>query len=354
MANSIIKKENVKYFLEKLYKQKIEIISLLELGTGFMAVGFKVKFKIKKEVKNVVLRVLNHLDFSNDYPSDRMGSFWIQHNSAKLLPNHIKSLGVLGTDKNIKEIGIVDSFDEYIQILEFAEGEEYFADFYRIFTNNRANDQDFKRAILLSDYLAEIHKNKFIGSKEQALSLYKRHTRDYVGSRFTMDVLDTYPDKIVFSTWPEIYDLVFEIFKYREKIKNNYNRLSKIHGDLHPGNIRFQENNKFIILDASRVIWGEPADDVACLGINYLWFALRQTGEFKGVFMELYDVFLKNYLKKTKDKEIIQVLPLFYAIRSLVLNHPVYFNLDDQIRKKLLAFSKKILIDGNIDNALKS
>lgn len=347
-----ITRDQLKKFLEEHSNQKVEILKTSKLGTGFMAAGYRIDFKTNGENKKVVIRIISPVDFSNDYAADRMASFWIQHHSSKLLPSHIKSLGIIGVNKRTKGIGVVDHYDEFIQVLEWAEGEEYFVDLEKIIKEDRASDDDFKKVILLSDYLVKIHKKKFRGAKDQALSLYKRHTRDYVGSRFMIDVLDTYPTEISFTSWDKLHKLVFEVYKYREKSKNNFLRLSKIHGDFHPGNVRFKDKNKFIILDASRAIWGEPADDVSCLGINYLWYSLRQTGKFKGIFKELFDTFWNNYIKKTGDQEINTILPLFIAIRSVVLKHPLYFSVNDKIRKKLLAFAYHSLKKGDFEKSL--
>lgn len=347
-----INPEQLKKILEKTYKQRIKILKISKLGNGFMATGFQIDFKADKEIKKIVIRTLRPVNFSNDYPADRMGSFWIQHHSAKLLPSHVKSLSIIGIEKKTKMIGAVDHYDEFIQLLEWAEGEEYFVDLERILKENKAGENDYKKVILLSNYLVKIHQKKFKGPKDQASSLYKRHTRDYAGSRFIMDVLDTYPSEIFFTSWHKLHQLVFEVYKFREKSKNNFERLSKIHGDFHPGNIKFQDKNKFIILDASRVIWGEPADDVSCLGINYLWYALKQTGKFKGVFRDLFNIFWNNYLQKSDDKEINNILPLFIAIRSVVLKHPLYFSVDDKIRKKLHIFSYHSLKTGDFTKSL--
>jgi aminoglycoside phosphotransferase (APT) family kinase protein len=44
-----------------------------------------------------------------------------------------------------------------------------------------------------------------------------------------------------------------------------------VHGDFHPWNILFQNDCDFAVLDRSRGEWGDPADDVAPLTINYLF-----------------------------------------------------------------------------------
>jgi len=45
----------------------------------------------------------------------------------------------------------------------------------------------------------------------------------------------------------------------------------------HPWNLLFRTETDFSVLDRSRGEWGEPADDVAALAVNYLFFGLRRS-----------------------------------------------------------------------------
>jgi len=117
----------------------------------------------------------------------------------------------------------------------------------------------------MARYLAEIH-----AAKKDSKTLYWRKLRDTVGhGECLMGVFDIYPDGAV------PYDVMTNIIKksvdWIYRLKPRYKRLSQIHGDFHPGNIWFKNEDDFILLDRSRGPWGEPADDVTALTINYIF-----------------------------------------------------------------------------------
>jgi len=346
-----IRKDQIKAFLEKHYSKNIEVIKFSHIGSGWVANGHELKFRVEGEDKKVAIRVLKDVDFSHDYPSDRGAYLSLQHRSSKMLPNHNKSIGVIAVSPDSNDLVETAEHDEYFQVLEWAKGKEYLDDILEISKRDNLIKTDIKRAKTLSDYLVMIHKIGFKGDQEHARSLYKRHTRDFVGSSFLMDVLDTYPDKVGFASKNEIYNFVNQIYIHRENTKHMFTRLRKIHGDFHPGNVRF-DGEEFEILDSARVIWGEPADDVACMAINYVWNSIKQRGSFGGGYAELFSVFYDNYIQKTGDKQICKLIPMFFAVRSVVLNHPLFFEEKDENRKKLFNLSLKLLNKGNFSGQL--
>lgn len=345
-----ISKKQIKSFLEKHYGKNVEIVEFSKIGSGWVANGYELKFRFDNEEKRVAVRMLKDVDFSHDYPSDRGAYLSLQHRSSKMLPNHNKSIGVITIDQSDNVIEVAES-NEYFQILEWAKGKEYFNDLGEISTRGSITKNDIDRVETLSNYLVKIHKIKFDGDQDHAKSLYKRHTRDFVGSDFLMDVLDTYPEKNGFVSKDEIYDLVNKIYQYREETKQMFTRLRKVHGDFHPGNVRFYDGG-FEVLDSSRVIWGEPADDVACMAINYVWNSIKQRGSFEGDFAKLFSIFYENYVQKSGDNEIAKLIPMFFAVRSIVLTHPIFFDEKDANRKKLFDLSIKLLTEGNFNTQL--
>ena len=116
-------------------------------------------------------------------------------------------------------------------------------------------------------------------------------------------------------------------------------RLSQVHGDFHPWNILFREGTDFTVLDRSRGEWGEPADDLTGLSINYLFYSIQEHGCLKGGFKDLFEVFFDTYTESAKDSEIFKVLQPFFAFRGLVVASPVWYpNLDDSVRTRLVNF----------------
>jgi len=57
--------------------------------------------------------------------------------------------------------------------------------------------------------------------------------------------------------------------------------LRQIHGDFHPWNILFRPGIDFQLLDRSRGEYGDPADDLTSLTVNYFFFSLQRSGRLE-------------------------------------------------------------------------
>ena len=104
------------------------------------------------------------------------------------------------------------------------------------------------------------------------------------------------------------------------------------------------QGDDFILLDRSRGSWGEPADDVSCLSVNYIHYAVKDRGTFAGPFAELFRLFLKAYLEKTNDDGFFEVTQPFFAFRVLVLANPKFYPDDTtETKRKLIDFGLSVL-----------
>ena len=123
-----------------------------------------------------------------------------------------------------------------------------------------------------------------------------------------------------------------------------------MHGDFHPFNILFGPQGDPRLLDASRGCAGDPADDVTCLSINYLFFALEHEGTWEPAFSKLWYRLWSRYLDQTGDDELLAAAPPFFAWRALVLTNPRWYpNARRDTRETLLTLAEQALEQGRLD-----
>ncbi len=159
-----------------------------------------------------------------------------------------------------------------------------------------------------------------------------------------MGLSDSYPPPTEFAPSSELEEIERKCVAWRWRLKRKTARLSRIHGDFHPWNILFRKGTDFSLIDRSRGEWGEPADDVAALTINYLFFSLRAYGGFRPPFLKLWRVFYSRYLEMTGDSELSSVIQPFFAWRGLVVASPVWYpDLSRKVRRTLFNFIQRVL-----------
>jgi len=277
--------------------------------------------------------------FGHDHFADRAGALIWAHDAYARLPRHVKSLDV-GFITREGELRSAGGAEEFFLLMEKVEGAPYCADLERIRREGTTTSLDLDRTSALSAYLAKIH-----ARKGHDVQLYFRRTRDLLGhGEGIMGILDGYPADYPLLPAKQQYLVEAGCLAWRHHLKEKVKRLSIVHGDFHPWNILFREGTDFTLLDRSRGEWGEPADDVAALSINYIFFSLLRCGKMEGPFTELYDRFYGDYLDRTQDQELNQVIPPFYVFRALVIASPVWYpNLSEEVRLKLFRFVQAML-----------
>lgn len=345
-----LSKEAVQEYLVSVYDQDVKVSSAWRLGGEKAASGelrgfsygfpYVVEFTVGGKTKRAVLGTMRPEGFGHDLPSDRAQILLWQHSCFSKLPKHVRSIDVGAFDADGKGLKSLGNCGEFFILTEFVEGRPYHLDLERIMETARLEKLDERRSLALSKYLVDIHR-----VKHEAPWLYTRRLRDLVGhGECIMGLLDSYPPDL--NLFPESYliDVERDCIVWRWRLKRKAHRLSQVHGDYHPGNVLFRKDTDFTVLDRRRGEWGEPADDVAAMTINYLFYSLQKYGELKGVFLRLFMNFWTNYLLKANDQEILEVVQPFYAWRGLVVASPLWYpHLKKEIRLRLLNFVKNIL-----------
>jgi len=345
----MINEEALKAYLKTEFKDIIQV-DIRKLGSGVQGSGFLIEMKTMDGTQSYVVKTLLSEGLGHDYPSDRAAVFLLDLDEFKNLPRHVKAVDVLSEmeDGTIKSIG---GGREYYLLMERGAGRDYFNDLTEFSHKDRLEISDIEKIKAMTTYLAEIH-----SAKKASKTLYWRKLRDTVGhGECLMGVFDTYPDGTL--SYDEMAGIIKKSVDWIYRLKPKHNRLSQIHGDFHPGNIWFTSpspplhkggigEGDFVLLDRSRGPWGDPADDITALTINYIFFSIKHHSSVKGPYLEGLTLFFDRYVTLTGDNEIYDVVAPFFAFRGAVVANPIFYpELTPEQRRLIFRFVNNVLDD---------
>lgn len=329
----------VEKYLKERFGSETRLFSMEHLGEGVHGTAYRMTFRHAGGEDRLIMKTLFHSRFGHDHYSDRAQVLLLAQANFNDMPKHVRATDVVGESPD-GLVSIKDAKEFYI-FMEEAAGVSYFDDLDAILKRGRLIDRDRERAQMLAHYIAEVHSRRFVG--DETKTLYRRRIRDLIGhGECIMGIIDAY-EPVEFVTETELIAYAGKSLQWWGKIRDRGERLCSVHGDYHPGNIRLQESD-FIVLDRSRGTWGEPADDVSCLGANFIHYAVKGRGTFEGPFAELFHVFLHAYLEKTGDDGFFDVCQPFFAFRMLVVANPRFYPDDtNETKRKLIDFGISVL-----------
>ena len=348
-----LKRDEVERYLQSVLGAPATVLDMTVLGGpdgsgDVKCYGYgtpvKVDYQIDGERRTVVFHTMSPGPFGHEHMADRAQELIWEHQAFNHLPRHVRSLDVCGFEPGGLLIS-VGKVEEFCLLTDYVKGESYSHDLERLRDAGELSELDVARADALCDYLIGIHKVR--GSDP---GLYTRRVRELVGhGECIMGIADSYPQHslIPASLLEKIEHLSVN---WRWRLKGFTHRLRQVHGDFHPWNILFRSAVDFSLLDRSRGEYGDPADDVTSLTLNYLFFSLQRSGRLEGGLETLFLRFWDRYLEKSGDREILKVAAPFFAFRGLVMASPVWYpTLPDTVRQKILALILAVLESDSFD-----
>jgi aminoglycoside phosphotransferase (APT) family kinase protein len=343
----------LKKYLGVVHGRPVDSVRVTSLGGGRQGdkgygygVPLRVDYTLDGVPRRAVVETVRPGPFGHEHMADRAQSLLWAHGAFRTLPRHVDSLDV-GAVRSSGELVPLGSAEELFMLAQFVDGREYADDLLKLRAGQTLGLLDEARCDALCDYLVEIHR-----VRGPDPGFYVRRIRELLGhGECIFGVADSYPPDGPVEI-SRLEDIEKKCIEWRWKLKPRTHRLRQVHGDFHPWNILFREGADFSVLDRSRGEWGDAADDVTCLALNYLFFSLQRSGKLEGAFEKLWRRFWERYLERSGDRELLEVAAPFIAFRALVMANPVWYpNLDAAVRKKLFNLIQNTLAAERFDPA---
>lgn len=348
LSMPVLRKSALERYLQARFGPKVSLLSYGVIGKesskgeqkryGY-GTPVKLTFQIGRRVQSAVLETMKPGPFGHEHMADRGQAMLWDYDSYGRLPRHVKALDVGAFDAKQALFSIAEAREVFV-LNEWTDGVSYHGDLARLATGKRLRKLDRQRTVALARYLARIH-----AKKRRDADLYKRRLRELIGhGECIMGLTDSYPARCGFITGDLLRTVEDACNRWRWRLRENTNRLSQVHGDFHPYNVLFRAGTDFAVLDRSRGEWGEPADDITAMTINYLLNSLISWGKLRGPFEVLFRLFWDTYMEASGDEEITETAAPFFAFRGLVVASPLWYpNLSMDVRRSLFRFIENVL-----------
>jgi aminoglycoside phosphotransferase (APT) family kinase protein len=297
--------------------------------------------------RELVWRTASANEFGHDRRADRAASMIQAFDDFGRIPAHVEAidLGVIRRDGSL--LSVRDA-DEHYLITSFAPGTIYADDLRRIVTTGVAEATDLARLDAMVEYLAALH----TPIAEPGVR-YRRAIRDLIGSgEGILGIIDGYPPDVPSASTGRLRAIEEQCATWRWRLREHDARLTRTHGDFHPFNLVFGEATQLTLLDASRGGCGDPADDLTAMAVNFMLFALDAPAAWPHGLGVLWHRWWSRYLALRSDPQLLDVAPVFFAWRALVVANPRFYpSLTAPARDRLLGFAEDVLEVHRLDPA---
>ena len=235
-------------YLENQFQNKVkieEVKQLAGIATGAEALKqfgygcpFLVSCKVDDRKEPLVFHRIRRNAFGRERQDDRAAAVWLDFKTFNHLPRHVPAVDML-LRSGKGEMVSIHGAKEVLLVTSYRPECPYADDLMRARDQGKIQPLDIRRAETLASYLAEIHQ-----VKHNEPTLWRRGLRDLVGhGEGIMGLTDSYPQNLDYVTNRELHSIEEMANTWRWKLKPFVNRLCQVHGDFHPFNIIFEEED---------------------------------------------------------------------------------------------------------------
>ena len=245
-------------------------------GYGY-GIPLRVDYRLAGKPRRAVLETVRPGPFGHEHMADRAQQLLWAHDAFGRLPRHVRSLDV-GAVRESGELVPLGNAEELFMLAEFIDGHEYADDLLRLRAGAAlapARHASAPTRCATTSSRSTVSKGTDPGLYVRRVAragrprrMHLRRGRQLPAGRAGV-ARHAERDRERAVAW-------------RWKLRAPDPALRQVHGDFHPWNILFRDGVDFSVLDRSRGEWGEPADDVACLAMNYLFFSLQRSRQAGG------------------------------------------------------------------------
>lgn len=316
----------------------VGVRELTAKGAGY-GIPIRIDVEVDGRRRAFVLHGTSPNQFGHDRRADRAAELLLAADTFGSIPGHAQALDVGAFRSNGTSVSLKDSGEFYL-LTEYVQGQPYAQDLRRIASARTSGTGDLERVRTMVEYLITLHT-----PRPECGSAYVRSLRDLVGGgEGIFGIVDGYPLGGDAALVARLQRIEASCLAWRWRLKQRAVRPTRIHGDFHPFNLLFDGDSALHVLDASRGCLGDAADDVSCMAVNFVFFALEDATAWDAAFRPLWYEFWNRYLTRSDDRELLSVVAPFLAWRLLVLACPVWYpNLSTLARERLLQFAESAL-----------